>query len=232
MAKEISLKVSKRKITGRKVKTLRNQGLLPGNVYGKKVSSLAVEINGEEFKKVYKEAGETNLVKLVIEGEKNTRSVLISNLQKDSVLDVPFHVDFHQVDLTEKVTVSIPVVVVGESPAVKEKGGVLITLLDEIRVEALPVDLPDEFKVDVTNLKEINNSILVKDLQVDTKKVKFEVQMDEVVVTVKEPTEEEVTTETAPVVEGIEPAAEVAKKEEVDDKTTKNDKLEAEKITS
>src|SRR4030042_5262771 len=172
MAKEISLKVSTRKTIGRKVKKLRKDGKVPGNIYGKKVKSLAIELGAEEFKKIYDEAGETNIVRLVVEGEKTPRPVLIANLQKDSVFDTPLHVDFHQVDMTEKVMVSVPVVVVGESPAVKEKGGVLIILIDEIKVEALPADLPDEFKVNISNLRDINNSILVKDLNVDTQKVK------------------------------------------------------------
>ena len=100
---EIKLKALKREIRGRKVKQLRSKGLIPANVYGKKVKSQAVSLDKEEFEKVYKKAGETEVVGLLVEGEKEERPILIQNLQVHPVTDEPLHVDLRQIILTEKI---------------------------------------------------------------------------------------------------------------------------------
>ena len=92
-----SIKAAKRKLLGRKVKTLRKKGILPANIYGKGVKSLSVEVRLSDFQKVYKKAGETGLVEIVVGSKK--RPVLIHNIQKDPVTDDYIHADFLQVDL-------------------------------------------------------------------------------------------------------------------------------------
>ena len=111
------LKAEKRKVEGRKVKTLRREGILPANVYGKDVKSLSIQVSLKEFSKVFKEAGETGLVEIEIGKEK--RPVLVNNIQYDPVTDLPLHVDFHQVDLKKKTTASVPIEFVGDAPAEK-----------------------------------------------------------------------------------------------------------------
>ena len=101
------LKAEKRTIEGRKVKNLRKEGTLPGNVYGKKIKSQAVQVNLKDFEKTYKEIGETGLLTLSVGSEE--RPVLIHNLQLNPISDEPVHVDFLQVDLNEKVEADIPV---------------------------------------------------------------------------------------------------------------------------
>jgi len=160
--KKIELQAQKRSIVGRKVKQLRQQKLLPANVFGKKVASVAITVAQEAFIKVYQDAGETGLVELVIDSKK--RPVLIQNVQLHSVSRIPLHVDFYQVDLKEKVKAHVPIEIVGVAPAVSEKIGILLELLDEVEVEALPTDLPEKITVEVDNLKQINDVILVGDL--------------------------------------------------------------------
>ncbi|MBL7150452.1 50S ribosomal protein L25 [Candidatus Microgenomates bacterium] len=162
------LKVEKRKVFGRKVKKLRGEGILPANIYGKKVKSQAIQVDLKEFEKVYKETGETGIVDLVLEQGK-ARPVLIHDLQIHPVTDQFLHVDFHQVVLTEKVKADIPVELVGESPAVQEKKGILLTTLDEIEVEALPADLPDKIEIDVSKLTEVDQEIRAGELKLTTK---------------------------------------------------------------
>jgi large subunit ribosomal protein L25 len=118
------------------------------------------------------------------------------------------HVDFHQVDLTQKVTVTVPVEFVGEAPAVTT-GGVLVKLFNELEVEALPADLPDKLTVDVSGLDTVGKGITLKDLKIDSQKVKLLVEnLDELIVKVDEPTKEE---EVAPAPAAAEaPAAEGA----------------------
>jgi large subunit ribosomal protein L25 len=186
------LKAEPRTITGRKVKTLRRQGILPANVFGKKIKSLSLQLALQDFTKIADAVGETGLVDLSVQGEDKPRPVLITNVHLDPVTNHPLHADFHQVDLTEPVTANIPVELTGESPAVKEKSAVLITLLDEIEVEALPADLPEKFAVDISGLKEFNDSVLVKDLKVDTASVTIKADPEAQIVMVQEPKEEEV----------------------------------------
>lgn len=186
------LAAQKRTVTGRKVKQLRREGILPANVFGKKIKSQSLQVTLQDFTKVADEVGETGLVDLVIKTEDKPRPVLITNVQSHPVTNIPLHADFHQVDLTEKVTASIPVEIIGESPAVKETGAVLITLLDEIEVEALPADLPEKFVVDIAGLKQFNDSILVKDLPIDTTKVTLKIEAEAQVVMVQEPKEEKI----------------------------------------
>ena len=190
MADKINLKVQKRKITGRKVKTLRQEGIIPANIYGKDVKSLAVQLPAKDFHTAFKVAGETNIIHLQIDKDAKARPVLVHDIHRHPVTDYYLHIDFHQVDLTKKATVNIPVVIKGEAPATT-KGGLLLQLMDEIEVEALPMDLPDKFELDVSGLEEIGQGLTLKDIKIDTKKVNFTSDNpDELVVKIEEPTKE------------------------------------------
>jgi len=200
---KLTLKADVRKISGRKVKNLRKEGLLPGNISGKKIESKAVQVVLKDFEKVYKEAGETGLLTLVI--GKDEKPVLIHNLQVNPVSDAPIHVDFLQVDLKEKVEADVPVELTGEAPAEKQAIGTVVQYLNEIEVEALPMDLPEKFIVDTSELAEVDQSILVKDLKVDRSKVDIKSDPTEIVVKVEPPQKEEVVAPPAPA-EGEVPA--------------------------
>jgi large subunit ribosomal protein L25 len=197
---KLTLNAQLRTVTGRKVKTLRKEGFLPANIFGKKVKSRAVSVKLADFVDLYKKAGETSLVTLEIGDGKQSdeRAVLVSNIQYDPVTDRPLHVDFHQVDLKEKVSANVPVEVVGESPAEKQAIGTVVNYIDEIEVEALPTDLPEKFLVDISNLTEVDQQVLVKDLDYDKKKVEVKVGADEIVVKVEPPQKEEVVAPAAP----------------------------------
>jgi len=201
------LKVEPRTVLGRKVKTLRRQGKLPANIFGKKIKSQPVSVDYSEFSKLFRKVGETALIDLKVEKEEKSRPVLIANLTRHPVTGNYLHADFHQVDLTEKVTAAIPVRIVGESPAVKDKGAVLVTVISEIEVKALPGDLPDHFEVDIGNLNEFGDSILVKDLKIPAG-VELLTGPEETIVTVQQP-KQEVEEKPAPAAaEGEVPAAE------------------------
>jgi large subunit ribosomal protein L25 len=166
----------------------------------------------QDFTKTFEVAGETGLVDIQVEagkGKKEKRTVLISNVQMDPISDKPVHVDFHQVDLKEKVTASVPVETLGESPAEKQGVGTVVVHINEVEVEALPMDLPDKFEIDLTKLTDVDQSILVKDLDYDKKKVVVKIDPEEVVVKIEALREEE--EEPAPeeeTSEGEEEAAE------------------------
>lgn len=164
--KRVKLEVEKRKILGRKVKKLRREGFLPATIYGKKINSVSVQVPLKEFESVHHQVGETGVVDLSLKGEEKSRPVLIKNIQADSVTGQPLHVDFHQVDLREKITATVPLVIVGEAAAVKDKKGLLLTTLSEVEVEALPTDLPENIEVDVSGLSEVDQEVKVADLKI------------------------------------------------------------------
>jgi large subunit ribosomal protein L25 len=216
---KIALKVEKRKVLGKKVKKLRKEGILPANIYGKNVKSLAVQVSLKDFLPVYKKVGETGIMEIMVEGEKTPRYALIHNVQKDPVSDQPLHADFHQVLLTEKITASIPIELVGESPVVQQKLGVLIQPLSEVEVEALPTELPEQFTIDISSLKEVDQAITVGDLKPPAG-VKILTSEKEILVKINPPAKEEEVapppTEEAQPVSGLteEKPAEEKKTEE------------------
>lgn len=200
MDKQI-LKAEPRTLSGRKVKKLRKEGVLPANVFGKKVKSESIQVSLKDFDKTYKEVGETGLLSLVVESgkKKDEKAVLVSNVQIDPVLGSPLHVDFRQVDLKEKVTANVPVELTGEAPAEKSGVGTAVLYINEIEVEALPGDLPERFIVDVSKLAEVDQAILVKDLAVDRAKVALNIDAESIVVKVEPPQKEEVVEPVTPV---------------------------------
>jgi len=162
--KKYSLTAQTRDIVGRKVKQLRKLGQIPATVYGKNVKSISVAVQGDAFEKVYKEAGETGLVELSVGGD--TRPVLVHTLQRNPVSNSLLHIEFHQVDLKEKVHANVPLVLTGDAPAVVGKVGVLLTLIDEVEVEALPTDLPEKLTVDISCLAQVNQEVKVGELKI------------------------------------------------------------------
>lgn len=162
--KRHTLNAQIRQDVGKKVSKLRAEGKLPATVYGKKVTSVSITVSAAEFESVYDTAGETGLIDLVV--GKEVKPVLVHNVQRDPMRGTTLHVEFHQVDLKEKVKAAVPLVAVGESPAVTQKVGVLLTLLSEVEVEALPADLPDKIEIDVSKLSEIDQELKVADLHV------------------------------------------------------------------
>ncbi len=165
--KTYKLKTTKRTLLGKKVKKLRKEGNLPATVYGKGFKSQSVQVNLKEFQEVYKTAGETGIVELGL--DKETLPILIHNIHYHPLTALPLHADFYKVNLKEKVSASIPLVVINDAPAVDNKIGVLLNILSEVAVEALPADLPEKIEVDVAGLSEINSVVKVSDLKVSDK---------------------------------------------------------------
>lgn len=156
-------KVEKRTVVGKKVRKIRKEGLLPTNIYGKDFKSVACQLPLKEFKNVYKKVHETGLVDLNFDSQ--TLPVLIHNVQFDPRDHEILHADFYKVDLKEKIKANIPVVSIDESPAVIDKKGLLLQIVSELEVEALPTDLPEKLEVSIANLKEVGEEILASSIK-------------------------------------------------------------------
>lgn len=220
---KITLKSEKRESFGKKVKRLRKEGKIPANIFGKKIKSEAISVDKKEFTEVFEKAGETQIIDLGGPSKDETsKPVLVSNAQVDPVTGEFLHIDFRQVDLTEKIEARVPVEVSGESPAEKQGSGTVVQQLHEIEVEALPADLPEKLVVDATLLTEVDQIVYVKDLKFD-KKVEVKTDMESIVVKVEPPQKEEVVEVAPAPAEGetVAPAEGEKPAEEVKEETTK-----------
>jgi large subunit ribosomal protein L25 len=196
---KVTLVAEKRTLTGRKVKNLRAEGLIPANVFGKKIKSFSLQVAAKDFEQVFEKAGETGIVELSIKNGKKgeSSSVLISNVQKNPVSDGIIHIDFRQVDLKEKIEAPVPIEFIGESPAEKTGIGTVVHYVNEVTVEALPADLPEKFEVDVATLTEVDQAVLVKDLKYDKSKVTIKDDVEKIITKVEPPQKEEVVAPPA-----------------------------------
>lgn len=164
-AQSYQLTVSPRELLGRKSRRLKAQGLVPANIYGKGLESVAIQVDLKNFVKVYDEAGETALVHLQLDG-KGDRPALINQVFYHPITGEISHIDFRQVDLKVKITTHVPIELVGEAPSVKEKNAVIVQLLEELEVEVLPSDIPESINVDISTLVDLGDTITVAQLQI------------------------------------------------------------------
>ena len=191
---KLELEAQAREVLGRKVKRLRSEGLVPAVLYGREQEALSLQIPLKDFSRVFDEAGESTLVYLNV----GTVSfpTIIHDVTKDPVTGQFLHADFHKVRLDEKVEAMVPLVFVGESPAVKNLAGVLVKNLTEVEVEAFPQDLPHEIEVDISRLVNFEDHIQLKDIKLE--KAELLGEPDEYIVMVQEPkSQEELDAELA-----------------------------------
>jgi len=212
----IKLDAKVREKKGRSTNKTRAAGRIPAVVYGHKVKNASIDIDEKEFLKVFKTAGESSMIELGVEGEKEKRPVLIHEMQKDPVSDKIIHIDFLQPSLKEEVEVEVPLIFEGVSAAVKDLGGTLVKNISHIKIKALPQNLLHEIRVSIGKLNTFEDHILVKDLAL-SKEVKVIAKPDEIVVSVTPPekVEEELAKEIEEKVEEVEKVEKKEKPEEI-----------------
>jgi large subunit ribosomal protein L25 len=159
---EIQLQANKRTVLGKKVNALRREGLIPAVVYGGGGESIPIELDAREAIKILSETSTSTLITLKV--GKDDHRVLMRDIQYDVIKRTPIHVDFLRVEMDTAIRTSVPIEFVGEAPGVREQGGVLVTGLAELEIEALPADLPDKVIVDLEVLTEIDSMITVADV--------------------------------------------------------------------
>ena len=165
-ATQIELAVAPRSILGKKVKTLRREGITPANIYGHGIPSQAVQVLTPDLARTIRVVGRNTMLQLHVEGEKEQRPVFMRTVQRNPITDEFLHVDFYQVSLKEKIRIEVPLVIVGEAPAVSDYQGILLQNVNVITMEGLPGDLPPLLEVDVSGLEEIDDAVHLKDLEV------------------------------------------------------------------
>jgi len=193
----ITLPAKTREITGKKVSELRNQDMIPAIIYGKAITPQNISLSAKDFDKVFKQAGDTTVIDLQIDESKTHHQVLIQNVEYTPIRDRINHVELLAISLTDKVKVSIPVILINTETAEK-LGGNLILNLDEIEVEALPNDLPHQIEIDCSVFTEFGHTIYIRDLQLN-KNVKILEELDSPIVSFDAP--EKIEEEVKPIVE-------------------------------
>ncbi|MSR87704.1 MAG: 50S ribosomal protein L25 [Candidatus Zambryskibacteria bacterium] len=167
---------------------IRKAGQVPAVFYGKKEASTPIAIRQADFLKVWKEAGESSVVILDMPDGNNKES-LIHEVDLDPVTGVPRHADFYVFEKGHKVEVSLPVEFEGSSPAVKDLGGILVKVVHELKIEAMPKDLPHHIIVDVSSLAQFGDQILAKEIKLPHG-IELKINPEEVIVTISAPREE------------------------------------------
>jgi large subunit ribosomal protein L25 len=152
-----------RTVIGKQVGQLRRQGVLPGVIYGPGMSSTPIQLNSREASKVLRRVHGAELIDLELDGK--THKVLVHDLQRDAIRGDFLHADLYVVDMARPIRVHLPIHLVGTSPAVVSLSGILVRGLPELEVECLPGDLIKQVEVDLGVLKEIGDSLHVRDLR-------------------------------------------------------------------
>lgn len=180
----MELTTQDRDVKGKKVRTLRDQGLIPAVFYGHGMENKNLSVDRKEFETVFREAGESTIVNLKIGLE--SRPVVIHDIDRDAISGEVVHIDFYGVRMDEEITVTVPLEFTGIAPAIKEKGGVLNTSLTEVEVTSLPANLPHSLAISLESLTDIGSSIHVKDISLPAG-VKIDLDPETAVVTVALP---------------------------------------------
>ena len=161
----VTLKLEPREDRGKHTRALRRDGRLPGVVYGHNVDAVTVAVDGREFVKAFQKVGRNQLLDLQV-GDEPVRKALIREVQRSPRDGDLLHVDFYQVNLTEKIESEVPIELDGEIELVVKGEADLQRGLHALKVECLPTDLPPAITVDLSGLKEIDDEIRVRDLMV------------------------------------------------------------------
>ena len=161
---QIELQAINRDILGKKVRFLRREGIMPVHLFGHGIESVALQCDTAELQRVLAQTGNTRLISLKLDEAERPRNVVVREVQRDSLTGELLHVDFYQVRMAEKIKVEVPIVLVGEAPALKVKENMLLHELNNLTIECLPDRILPSIEVDVSPLSEAGQAIQVKDI--------------------------------------------------------------------
>ena len=164
MVEKIELNVETRDVLGKKVRFLRNKGVVPVHLFGHNMDSLALQGEAASIQQVLAQAGRTRLIDLKVGNSSGSRSVMVKEVQRDPIKGHLMHVDFYEVNMAEKIRVEVPIVLTGESPALKLRENMLYQDMNSLLIECLPDKMPDKIEVDLGALQQAEDAIRVKDI--------------------------------------------------------------------
>lgn len=208
----MELAVKNRTEFGKKTNALRAKGVIPAELYGEGIKNMHLSVAEKDFRKIHRAGAEHGIITIVTEDNKK-HSALIASIARDGLSQEILAIDFHQVRMDQKIRTRIPIEFVGESPVVK-LGHVIVKVMNDIEIEALPAHIPTHLEVDITKLDAVGSTIHVSDMKVPSN-VKIIISPESVIVTVNEKRKEEevvapppTETTAATPAEGAAPATE------------------------
>ena len=164
---DLKLQAAPREVVGKKTSVLRRQGITPTHLFGHNLKSLTLQCDTNQLQSLIAQAGKTRLISLKIDTEKQARSVFVREVQRDAITRQLFHVDFYQVKKSEKIAVDVPIVFIGEAPALKGKGRMLAHGINSLSIACLPDNVPPQIEVNLSPLEEVEQAIHVRDIVLD-----------------------------------------------------------------
>ena len=185
---EIVLQAKRREKIGKKVKALRREGGLPGIIYGGSINPIPITLDAHDASLILSGVTSSHMIAVDVDGER--LNVLVRERQREPILGSLLHIDFLAVSLTEKLRANVMVELVGDAPAVKESGFILVSGIEGLEVESLPQNLPERVLVDITKLREIGDAIYVRDISLPSE-VEVLTDPEEMVALVTAPAAEE-----------------------------------------
>jgi len=164
---DLKLQAAPREVVGKKTSVLRRQGITPTHLFGHNLISLTLQCDTGQLQSLIAQAGKTRLISLKVDTEKQARSVFVREVQRDAITRQVLHVDFYQVKKSEKIAVDVPIIFVGEAPALKGKGRMLAHGINSLSIACLPDSVPPQIEIDLSPLEEVEQAIHVRDIVLD-----------------------------------------------------------------
>lgn len=212
-AQQFELAAEKRVVLGKQVNQLRRQKRVPGVMYGRGFDPVPLQFDARSLRQVVSQVGSSQLVSINVEGWDQPEMALVRDMQRDPIRGTLLHVDFYHVNMAERITVEIPLELVGASPVVERNEGVLLQALSAVEVECLPGDLVDSIPVDLSDLTEVDHALYVRDLAIPAG-LEILTDLNEMIARVVPLQEEKVEEEVVTPVAEVEVITEAKPKEE------------------
>ena len=159
------LSLSQRTVTGKKVKQLRRQGILPVHMYGRGIDSMSLQGVAGDLRRLLPRIGTNIPVSVRVEGNEGENVCFVRDVQRHPVTEDLLHIDFIRVDVTQTISAEVPIALIGSAPATQQ-GGTLLQPLTSLLVEALPMNIPATVEADVSGLDDFEKSIVVRDIPI------------------------------------------------------------------
>ncbi len=160
-----TLKLDQRTLTGKKVRRLRRQGVIPVHIYGAGIEPANLQVDDRTLNRILPQVGSNIPVSVEYEGADEENICFVREIQYHPVTDSVIHVDFLKVDVTQVIAAEVPITLIGTSPAVSQMAGTLLQNVQSLSIQALPMNMPAEVSVDISGLVDFQTTLAVGDVE-------------------------------------------------------------------
>lgn len=191
-----TIKLSNRSVIGKRVKQLRREGIVPVHVYGSGIGPMSLQSDAQTLRRLLPQVGTNIPLSVEVEGLDGENICFVREVQRHPVSEDVLHVDFLRVDVSQSITTEVPIILTGNSPAVRQMGGTLLQSLQSVQIESLPMNVPTGAPVDISGLDDFEKGIYVSDVSLPSN-VTLLTSTEELIARVGAPRIEATTASTA-----------------------------------